>query len=62
VTAKGRRNGAAENHEENGEPQDFGHVVSMNAFVQIYYHARCALRRPAHWRWHLAGVRRALTA
>jgi hypothetical protein len=36
--------------------------VSMNALAQIYFHARCALRRPANWRWHLAGVRRALVA
>ena len=37
-------------------------VGPMNTFVQIYFHAVCALRRPAHWRWHLAGVRRALAA
>jgi len=34
----------------------------MNAFVQIYLHARCALRRPGNWRWHLDGIRRALAA
>jgi hypothetical protein len=32
----------------------------MNALLQIYFHTRCALRRPAHWRWHLAGIFRAV--
>ncbi len=37
-------------------------LIPMHALAQIYFHARCTLRRPAHWRWHLAGVRRALAA
>jgi hypothetical protein len=34
----------------------------MNPFAQIFFHARCISRRPDHWRWHFAGICRALVA